>query len=436
MRPWPNSFERDGDGVAWLGGVATTDLAERFGTPLYAYDEATLIATATRFTAALASTYPRGRVVYAAKAFFSTEIVRLLGALGLGLDVSSGGELYAGLRAGMAPSRISVHGNAKTPAELREALDAGVGLVVVDNLPELEALAALAGARDMSQRVLLRLNPGIDVHTHEKIKTGVLRSKFGLPISTGDAARAVDLAIRSPGIALAGYHAHLGSQLFDMGALAAGVEALVAFAAAMRDEYGIERPLDVLSPGGGFGIPYRVNDPDLDVEAWVGAIATAVRQSCEGHGLELPELVIEPGRAIVGPAGIALYRVGPTKHIPDVARYVAVDGGMADNIRPTLYGAEYEVAVTNRRPTGDPVGQTVVGKFCESGDILVKLAMVPSIASGDLLAFAAAGAYTLSMASNYNLAPRPAVVLVGGGEARLIRRRETYEDMLRLDIEA
>ena len=435
MRPWPNTFERDGDGVAWLGGIRTTELADTFGTPLYAYDADTLTTTASRFVAALAADYPRGRAVYAAKAFFSTAIVRLLRDLGLGLDVSSGGELFAGLRAGMPPALVTFHGNAKTAAELGEALDAGVGLVVVDNLTELDDLARLAAGRGVTQRILLRLNPGIDVHTHEKIKTGVLRSKFGLPISTGDAARAVEIAVEEPGVTLAGYHAHLGSQLFDMEALAAGVDALVEFAAGMRDRHGLARPLDVLSPGGGFGIPYLAGDPDLDIEAWVGAIAAAVRTACARHGLDLPELIIEPGRAIAGPAGIALYRVGPTKHIPGVARYVSVDGGMADNIRPTLYGARYEVAVVDRPHDGDAVEQTVVGKFCESGDILVERAMVPPIETGDLLAFAAAGAYSLAMASNYNLAPRPAVVLVGGGDARLIRRRETYDDLVRFDID-
>ncbi|MDQ3514423.1 MAG: diaminopimelate decarboxylase [Chloroflexota bacterium] len=435
MRPWPTTFARDQDGIVSLGGIPMTELATTFGTPLYIYDQETLATTASRFTAALAATYPRGRAVYAAKAFSSTAIIRLLRDLGLGLDVSSGGELFAGLRAGMPPGRITFHGNAKTAAELGEALDAGIGLLVVDNLPELEMLVRLTASRGVAQRILLRLNPGIDVHTHEKIKTGVLRSKFGLPIETGDAARAVEVAVRAPGVTLAGYHAHLGSQLFDMAALQAGVEALVAFAAGMRDRHALDRPLDVLSPGGGFGIPYLATDPDLDVEGWVGAIAAAVRSACARHAIALPELVIEPGRAIAGPAGVALYRVGPTKVIPGVARYVAVDGGMADNIRPTLYGARYEVTVANRLAGGPDVEQTVVGKFCEAGDILVERAMVPAIETGDLLAFAAAGAYSLAMASNYNLATRPAVVLVGDGRARLIRRRETYDDMVRLDID-
>ncbi len=434
MRPWPDTFVRDRNGIVSLGGVPLPAMAADFGTPLYVYDAATLKTTASRFVAALAAAYPRSRAVYAAKAFFSTAIVRLLRDAGLGLDVSSGGELFAGLRAGMPASLVSFHGNAKTDAELAEALDAGVGLIIVDNLTELATLARLTRSRGVSQRVLLRINPGIDVHTHEKIKTGVLRSKFGLPIATGDAARAVEFADQEPGIELAGYHAHLGSQLFDMAALAAGVDALVSFAAEMRDRHRLAHPLDILSPGGGFGIPYLAGDPGLDIEAWVGAIAGAVRSACDRHGLELPELVIEPGRAIVGPAGIALYRVGPTKLIPGVARYVSVDGGMADNIRPTLYGARYEVSVIDRPFDGEPVEQTVVGKFCESGDILVERALVPSIETGDLIAFAAAGAYSLAMSSNYNLATRPAVVLVDDGTAKLIRRRETYDDLVGLDV--
>jgi diaminopimelate decarboxylase len=272
------------------------------------------------------------------------------------------------------------------------------------------------------------LNPGVDVHTHAKIRTGVADSKFGLPIATGDAARAAGLAARSEVLDLVGYHCHLGSQLFDVTAYVEAVRIMFELAATVRDQHGVVPR--VLSPGGGFGIAYREGEDEAPVEAWAATVGAVVREECAARDLPLPKLVVEPGRAIVGPAGVALYRVGAIKEIPGVRTYVSVDGGMADNIRPTLYGAEYAVALANRASDESPRAVTVAGRCCESGDILIERAELPPLSRGDLLALPAAGAYCLAMASNYNLATRPAVVLVGDGDARLIRRRETYADLL------
>ncbi len=432
MSIWPSSVRRRDDGVMEIGGVSVSNLADQFGTPLYVYDEATLRERARAFIEAFSGVWPRTRVAYAAKAFLSPALVRILHDAGLALDVSSGGEIYAGLVAGVPASDMTFHGNAKTERELSEALEAGVGLVAVDNLTELELLARLGSERGVRQRILLRLNPGIDVHTHEKIKTGVLDSKFGLPIATGDAALAVERALAAPGLLLAGYHTHLGSQLFDPAALGAGIDALLGFAADMRDAYGVTP--EVISPGGGFGIPYEDDDVATPAADWAKALAGSLRQGCSRHGLPEPELVIEPGRSIAGPAGVTLYRVGPIKEIPGGKCFVSVDGGMADNIRPTLYRARYEASIASR-PASDPIrAQTIVGKYCETGDVLIERAELPKVRTGDLLAFAATGAYCLAMASNYNLATRPAVVLVRDGGVSLIRRRETYDDLLAAEI--
>ena len=429
---WPQTAERDADGRLSIGGVALTELADQFGTPLYVYCEATVRSRARRFRDAFGAVYPDSRVVYASKALMSLAIARILRDEGMGLDVVSGGELHAALAAGVPASDITFHGNNKGELELREALAAGIGHVAVDNLREVELLSRLAREFGTSVPLLLRLNPGVDVHTHAKIRTGVTDSKFGLPIATGDAADAVARVLAAPGLELAGYHCHLGSQLFDAETYAEAIRVILTFAAEMRNQHGaVPR---VLSPGGGFGIAYVDGQEEASVEAWAAATADAVRAGCREHDLPLPQLVVEPGRAIVGPAGVALYRVGAIKPIPGVRTYVSVDGGMADNIRPALYGARYAVALANRAG-GEPAAPvTIAGKYCESGDILIEDAVLPALEPGDLLALPAAGAYCLAMASNYNMAQRPAAVLVRDGTASLIRRRETYDDLLALEV--
>ena len=431
---WPIGTTRNEQGELLIGGVPVSTIAQGYGTPTYIYDANTIRTTARRFREAFASVYPKYRVVYAGKAFLTTALVGMLWDEGLGLDVVSGGELYLGLAAGMPPHEISLHGNNKSRQELTEAIAAGIGKIVIDNEHEIELLADITKGRDTPVTVLLRLNPGVDVHTHEKISTGMSDSKFGLPIVNGQAAHAVARISSIPALHLAGYHAHVGSQLFDSRATIDAIDELLTFAADMRAQYDVE--LEHLSPGGGFGIAYETSDQPLALESWAQTIAQAVRTGCEARGLQLPTLTVEPGRAIVGPAGVALYEIGASKLLPGIRTYISVDGGMADNIRPSLYDARYSAALANRLSPPDEGEQmvTIAGKFCESGDILIEDIQLPELHPGDLLAIPAAGAYCLAMASNYNLALKPAVVLVEEGTHRLIRRRETYADLLRLDL--
>lgn len=416
------------NGHLLIGGCDLADLAAQFGTPLYLYDEATVRARCRAFRAALAAVVPEGHVAYAAKAGALLGLLRIVQAEGLGLDVVSGGELEAAVRAGFPPERVHFHGNNKTPAELEQALALGVGRIVVDSFAEIERLEALAARAGRRAQVLLRLTPGVDVHTHEYRKTGVLDSKFGFPIATGQAEAAVRQTLAAPHLELLGFHTHLGSQLFELEPYRAALEIVLGFAAEQRARHGLE--LRELSPGGGWAIAYTRDDPALDVAAAIRAVAQTSLELAERLGLGRPRLFVEPGRAIVGPAGVALYTVGSVKEIPGVRTYVAVDGGMADNIRPALYGARYEALAATRLDEPATETVTIAGKYCESGDLLVQGARLPPLRPGDLLALPAAGAYQLAMASNYNLAPKPAVVLVQDGAARLIRRRQTIADLL------
>ena len=450
---WPITAHTADDGALWLGDCQASALADEFGTPLYVFDEATLRRGARAYRAALAAHYPgTAQAAYASKAYLCTAIAQLFAEEGLDLDVVSGGELHVALRAGFPAQRIHFHGNNKSREELAEALAAGIGRIVVDNFHELEMLTELvAGPRatDHASRIThhaphipiwLRLSPGIAAHTHAHIQTGHLDTKFGFPIATGDAERAVAQAMAAPGLALVGLHCHIGSQIYEPESLADAAAVLIAFAAEMRDRHGFT--LAELSPGGGWGVPMTDEDPAAPVEPYVAALSAAVTASCERHGLALPHLVLEPGRSLVARAGVALYRVGARKEIRGVRTYVSVDGGMADNIRPALYGAKYcglRIADCGfdgsqskiRNPKSEIV--TIAGKFCESGDVLIRDIELPRLAAGDLLAIPMAGAYTLAMASNYNLAPRPAVVLVNAGQAQVIQRRERYEDLVARD---
>lgn len=429
---WPLTTERAANGTLTIGGVSLADLATTYGTPLYIYDEETLRANARAFRDAFAEAYPRSRVVFAGKSFLNVALLQILHEEGLGLDVVSGGELFVGLHSGIPAAEMSLHGNNKSRDELAEAIQAGIGKIVVDNLHELDLLAELTEGIAVPQTILLRLNPGVDVHTHAKISTGIADSKFGFPIASGMAAEAVARAASIPGIRLAGYHAHLGSQLFEETAHIEAIGDIIAFAAEMHAQHGIA--MEHLSPGGGFGIAYQDDDIPPQAQTWATLISEAVQQGCARHGMPLPVVTIEPGRALVGPAGVALYTVGSKKHLPGIRTYVSVDGGMADNIRPALYGARYTAALANRDGGPDRATVTIAGKYCESGDILIEEIELPAMHPGDLLAIPGAGAYCLAMASNYNCALRPAVALVGAGTHRLIRRRETVEDLIRNDV--
>jgi diaminopimelate decarboxylase len=371
-------------------------------------------------------------VAYAGKAHLCLALIRLLAEEQLGLDVVSGGELYLARQAGFPLATVHFHGNNKSAAELEMALDWGVGRIVVDNAYELGLLERLVEEGGQRVTIWLRLSPDIDLHTHTYNKTGLADSKFGFPLASGDAEQALQSALASPHLELVGLHTHLGSQAFETEPFVIATEAFLAFAADMGRKYGFR--LQELSPGGGWGVPYHEDDPPAPLEDYVRAVARAVVEGCTQHQLPLPCLVLEPGRSIVGPAGVALYTVGARKPVPGVRTYVSVDGGLADNIRPALYGVRYTAlaATKARQPAGEVV--TIVGKFCESGDWLIRDIPLPKLEPGELLAVPVAGAYHLPMASNYNLALRPAVVWVKDGHAQLVQRRETYEDLVARDI--
>lgn len=425
---FPEGTARDGAGRLVLGGCAVTDLVERFGSPLYVYDRDSVTASCLRYRQPLAAAYPNSRVIYAAKAYADLHVLGLAAECGLGVDCASAGELKTALEAGVDPANITLHGNNKTRSEIELALASGVGQLVADGEDDLAFIGLVAGGRGVRAPVLLRLTPGISAHTHEYIRTGELDSKFGIPISTGQARAVTKSALQDPGIELLGFHAHIGSQIFDRQPLIDNARKLVEFAIAIERETGYFPA--VISPGGGGGVRYTLADTGLDPGPLMTAIGSAVTQALPDA--RRPLLVVEPGRSIIARAGVALYSVGTIKQIPDVRTYVAVDGGMADNIRPALYGAEYTVVLANRRPEPPFATATVAGRYCESGDILFKDALLPQLRRGDILAAATSGAYGMAMASNYNMAPRPAVVFVSGGRAIITRRRETESDLLGL----
>jgi diaminopimelate decarboxylase len=426
---FPPGSRVDAAGQLWVGGCQVTWLAQEYGTPLYLLDRACLEERGRHYRQLMETTYPGPtEVTYASKAGLNLALAQLIDGLGLGLDVVSGGELYVARQAGFPPERIHLHGNNKSELELAMAMDEGVGRIVVDNLYELDLLATLARARGRRVPVWLRLSPGMDAHTHAFCKTGLLDSKFGFPIETGAAEEALARALERPSLNVTGLHTHIGSQILDPAPFCEAAAKLLDFAAAMKRVYGWE--LRELSPGGGWGVPYSTADPAAPPDAYVKELCETVVSACARLGLDRPALTIEPGRSIIGPAGVALYRVGSRKEIPGVRTYVSVDGGMADNIRPALYGAAYTAVAAGKadRPGEELV--TIAGKFCESADILIRDIELPRLAAGDVLAVPVAGAYCLSMASNYNLALRPAVVLLDDGRTHLIQRRETYPDLI------
>jgi diaminopimelate decarboxylase len=428
---WPLTTERDATGRLTIGGIALADLADEFGTPLYIYHEETIRHQCALYREAFQAAYPGARIAYAGKAYLSSELLAIIADEGLGLDVVSAGELMMAYRSGFPLDRVVLHGNNKTPEELRLALELGVGEIIVDNFYELDLLDDMTRELDRSVDVLLRVNPNIDVHTHDYRKTAIVDSKFGLLIEPGFARQAVERILEIPRLRLRGYHAHIGSQIFEIEPFLSSISTLFAFAADMYERYDV-KPAQI-SPGGGFGIQYQKSDPEVELGTFAAKVSEAMRQGSEAYDIAPPQLTIEPGRTIVGQAGVALYRVGAIKDIPGVRRYVSVDGGMADNIRPALYGAKYEAEIANR-DSSERATVTIAGKFCESGDVLVRdVALVPP-EPGDLVAIPAAGAYCLAMASNYNLALKPAVVMLSGNSARLIQRRETYDDLLAREV--
>lgn len=416
--------------------MSVEDLIATFGTPLYVYDAETVRARARAYRDGIAAAYRGASLVcYAGKAYIAPWLLGLLAEEGLGLDVVSGGELSVARAAGFPMARTFFHGNNKSADELALAVSLGVGRIVVDNLDEVERLSAIAQAHGTGHEVLLRVAPGVEAHTHEHIMTGALDTKFGVSLETGAAEQAARAIAAAPGLTLVGLHAHIGSQVFDIEPYARTIDRVVGLAARLRDTIAFR--LRELSPGGGFGIRYTEDDaPALAPGQVTAEIARAVMGALDRHGFasDLPRITLEPGRSIVGPAAVALYRVGSVKQIAGVRTYVATDGGMADNIRPTAYGARYLPLLANRLHEQRDNVVAIAGKYCESGDVLIKDARLPLPRVGDVIAVPAAGAYHLSMASNYNMSPRPAVVVVDQGQARLVRRRETYDDLLRADV--
>ncbi len=428
---FPDTATVDGQGQLVIGGCNAHDLASEYGTPVYVLDEVTLRGRCRSFASEFSQRSSGCQVVYASKAYINPALAAIFNEEGLGLDVVSGGELAIAQAVGFPLENVYFHGNNKTPDELEQAVRSGIGRVVVDSFHELDLLDRIAGDLGKVQDILVRVSPGIDPHTHVHTTTGILDSKFGFSIQTGHAAEAIRLALKANNLNLLGLHFHLGSPIFELEPYRAATELVLRFAAEFRED-GFN--LHEFSPGGGFAIAYTRDQEPPAIGDYAETIVSTMTATCDDLGMEYPKLIIEPGRSIIGPAGVALYCIGAIKDIPGVRKYVSVDGGMGDNIRPALYQASYEVVAAGK-VDDDPVEQvTIAGKYCESGDVLASDIMLPRLVAGDILAIPAAGAYCPSMASNYNLNPRPPIVLVNNGQSRLIRRRESYQDMMLCDV--
>lgn len=418
--PWgllPDSAAVDADGELLIGGVRVSTLAAEYGTPLFIYDEDHLRARCRQAT----DTFGEGNGIYATKAFLCRAMARLAHEEGMALDVATGGEMHVALAGGVPPARLELHGNNKSTDELRQAIDLGVGRIVIDSFDEIDRIEAMDPSAERP-KVLLRLNPGIEVHTHEHIQTGNLDSKFGFPVATGEALAAIRRASASPSMDLVGLHFHIGSQVFSIDNFLAGLDAVAPFVVAAD--------LPELVVGGGLGVAYVEGDEAPSIAAW----GSAILERCRQLGITA-RVSVEPGRAISASAAITVYEVGTIKEIPGLRTYVSVDGGMSDNPRPILYDSGYEAFLPTRPLALRERPVRLVGKHCESGDILVKDGRLPSdLAVGDLVATPVTGAYGHSMGSNYNKITRPPVVFVRNGASRLVVRRETYEDLLSTDL--
>ena len=435
---WPEGSSRNADGALVIGGCDVRELATQYGTPLMLLDEAEVRRRARAFRKAWVEV-GAGHVYYAAKAFLATTLARWISEEGLGVDVATGGELEVALRAGVPGSRLLMHGNNKSMAEIERAIASGVRVIVIDSHDEVVRVADAAKRAGVVQQVLVRATVGVEAHTHEFIATAHEDQKFGLSAATGAVDEAVRRIVKLPSLEFRGLHSHIGSQIFDTAGFELAAARIVAVARRLRDEQGVD--VAELNLGGGMGIAYLPEDDPPQIEAMAARIGQVVREQCQAVGLDMPSLACEPGRAIVGPAGVTLYEVGTVKPVEldhgQVRSYVSVDGGMSDNIRTALYGADYTVVLASRTSAAEPVLTRVVGKHCESGDIVVRDAWLPAdLAPTDLLAVAATGAYCRSMASNYNFVPRPPVVAVAGGGSQVILRRETMDDLLAVDVGA
>ncbi len=430
LRPlWPKTVVRAEDGALWVGGVDVRDLAAEFATPAYVFDEADFRERCRGFREAFAG----ADIFYAAKAFCAKAVLRIVAEEGLNVDVCTGGELAVALAAGVPPERIKLHGNNKSVAELRRALTAGVGWIVVDSFDEIARLTALAQEFGVRPKVMVRVTVGVEAHTHEFIATAHEDQKFGFSFGSGKAFEAADQILREGVLDLVGLHSHIGSQIFDTSGFEVSARRVLKLQDQVRTAFGVELP--ELDLGGGFGIAYTSQDDPSTPADLAARMVKIVEQECAVRSLRVPHLSIEPGRALVGPAMFTLYEVGTVKDVDGIRTYVSVDGGMSDNIRTALYDASYSATLANRASAAEPMLARVVGKHCEAGDVVVKDEFLPAdIQPGDLIAVPGTGAYCRSMASNYNHVPRPPVLAVGGGEARVIMRRETEDDLLALDV--
>jgi len=427
------------DGELYCSGISATSLAAEFETPTFFLDEDDFRTRALHWNAELSKAFgpQAGKVYYAAKAFICVEVARWIADLGIGIDVCTGGELAVALKGGIKAENIEVHGNNKSVDEIEQAVAAGVGAIVMDSLFEIERVATAANKAGKVQKVLLRLTPGIDAHTHESIATAHEDVKFGFSIASGAAWQAVIETKKHASLELCGLHSHIGSQIFETEPFGIAADRLIELLAKFNTEFGEQLP--ELDLGGGYGIAYLEDESEIQASDVLTSLAKVVNQSCAKHSIEVPKISIEPGRAIVGPSMFTLYTVGTTKVVTlengSMRNYVSVDGGMSDNLRTALYDAEYTAIIANRESSAKNVSTRIVGKHCETGDIIIKEIDLPSdITPGDLLATPATGAYGRSMATNYNHISRPPVVAIKDAKARVILRRETIEDLLRLDI--
>jgi len=414
-----------------VGKIDTLDLVREFGTPLWVIDEKGFRENCQKFKNAFQQ-YGDSLVIYASKSFANLAVYKIIAEEGLGLDVVSGGELYTALKAGFPVDKIFFHGNNKSRAELEMAVNAGISRIVVDNFYELDLLNDVCTELGKRQAIYLRITPGVGAHTHEYIMTGQVDSKFGFTLPDGQALSGVKSALGKNNLDLIGLHCHIGSQIFEMDSYFHTTELMMDFLGQIYKE--TNYLIDELDVGGGFGIYYASGDKPADPEEWAKAIMKTVQEKSDQIGIKTPKIIVEPGRSIAGPAGITLYTIGSSKQVNNIRKYIAVDGGMTDNPRPALYGAKYEAIIANKAKDSKLEKVSIAGKCCESGDMLIWDIDLPHAEPGDILAVFATGAYTYSMSSNYNRLPRPAVVLVNEGEADVIVKRETYEDIIRNDV--
>jgi len=414
-----------------LGGCDCVALLHKYGSPLYVFDEATIRSQCREYLQEFKTRYRNSTAAYASKAFINRAVAQIIKEEGMWLDTVSGGEISVAQAVGFDPGKVFFHGNNKSEMELNMALDWGLGRIVVDNLHELDLLNRLAGGRRMKAQILLRLNPGIDPHTHKHTTTGILDSKFGLPIGTGQAEEAVSKALLLKNIVLQGLHFHLGSPISETAPYKQGLEVVLKFAAEMKAKHSFD--MKEISPGGGFPVKYISSAEIPPVSSYADSIVSNLVSLAGKLGLSKPRLIIEPGRSIIARSGVALYTVGSIKDIPSVRTYVCVDGGMGDNIRPALYEAKYEALLANKVKARNTGKITIAGRYCESGDILIRDIAMPEVAAGDLVAIPVCGAYCIPMASNYNMVPHPPIIMVSDGRSRIIRRRQKYSDLMKYD---